>query len=65
MTQYISEIKRQFRDNYLFIPTGGTDNDPIFSNIPDGIYPMLIDGQVDNVKITNNSISCCNFQTNG
>lgn len=61
MTAYISEIKRQFRDVYNFTPNGGTENDPTFDNIPNGIYPMEIEGKIDNVKITNGSISCCNF----
>lgn len=61
MTAYISEIKRQFRDVYKFTPNGGTDDDPTFDIIPDGFYPMEIEGKVDNIKITNGSISCCNF----
>lgn len=62
MTCYINEIKRQFRDKYNFIPTGGTESEPLFNNsIPDGEYPMEIDGKIDNVKIKDSAISCCNF----
>jgi hypothetical protein len=44
-TDYIREIKRQWRDVYGFVPTGGTDDDPTFASIPDGEYPMEIDGK--------------------
>lgn len=64
MLQYISKVKRQFRDKYGFIPTGGTEKEPLFDNIPDGVYPMEIDGKVDYVKIKGDSISCCNFKEN-
>lgn len=50
MTQYAQEVKRQFRDVYGFKPTGGTDIEPSFDIIPDGEYPMLIEGK-NNVTI--------------
>lgn len=62
MTAYITEIKRQFRDTYKFVPSGGTEHDPLFDNIPDGVYPMEIEGKIDYVKITGESINCCNFE---
>lgn len=58
---YINEIKIQFRDNYKFVPSGGTENDPLFDNIPDGVYPMEIEGKIDYVRIKGEGISCCNF----
>ena len=62
MFRYLSAVKRGFRDKYNFIPIeGSTDNEPLFENIPDGDYPMEIDGKVDNVKIINGTINCCNF----
>lgn len=63
MTSYINEIKRQFRDTYKFVPTGGTSNEPLFADgqIPDGEYPMTIENKVDKVRIVNGTISCCNF----
>lgn len=61
MTDYIREIKRQFRDVYHFRPQGGTDDDPIFLNIPDGEYPMTIEGKLDRVRVKNSKISCGNF----
>lgn len=62
MTTYIKEIKKQFRDTYKFKPTGGTESEPLFDNIPDGNYPMIIEGKTDHVKISGGKISCCNFQ---
>ena len=63
MTSYINEIKRQFRDIYKFKPTGGTREEPLFADglIPDGEYPMTIEGKVDRVCIVNGTINCCNF----
>jgi hypothetical protein len=61
MTSYISEIKKQFRDKYKFVPCGGTKDDPIFNNIPDGEYPMLLDGKIDYVRVEGVSISCGNY----
>lgn len=63
MMGYIKMIKRQFRDKYNFVPRETLDDDePLFDNIPDGEYPMEIDGKVDNVRIVNGTISCCNFE---
>lgn len=62
MIQYINEIRRQMRDVYHFVPTGGTNSEPLFNNIPDGEYPMEIDGKMDKVRILNGGINCCNFE---
>lgn len=61
MTAYIREIKNQFRDVYNFTPSNPGEDEPNFDNIPEGIYPMMIEGKLDNVKIVNGTISCCNF----
>lgn len=61
MIGYINAIKRGFRDQHGIIPTGGTIHEPLFEHIPDGEYPMEIDGKVDKVKIINGTINCCNF----
>lgn len=61
MTQYIQEVKRQLRDVYEFSPSSGTLEDPNFDNIPDGTYPMDINGKQDKVEIKDGLISCCNF----
>lgn len=61
MSDYIREIKKQFRDKYGFTPSRTVGGEPCFDNIPDGNYPMRIEGKIDQVKITNGTISCCNF----
>lgn len=61
MTDYIREIKKQFRTKYHFKPSRMEGKEPIFDNIPDGEYPMKIEGKIDHVRITNGGISCCNF----
>jgi hypothetical protein len=64
MTDYIRAVKRQFRDVYHFVPVRGTDDDPTFAEgaIPDGEYPMVIEGELDRVRIEDGKISCCNFE---
>jgi hypothetical protein len=62
MTAYIREIKKQFRDVYKFVPTNPGAEEPNFDKIPDGEYPMTIEGKLDKVKITNGRIGCCNFE---
>lgn len=61
MIDYINAIKRGFRDQHHFKPTGGTDDEPLFDNIPDGEYPMTIEGRLDKVTIKVGTIDCCNF----
>lgn len=61
MTNYIREIKKQFRDKYHFKPSRMVGYEPLFDFIPDGEYPMEIDGKVDKVKVVNGKLSCCNF----
>ncbi len=64
MTDYINAVKRGLRDQHGFIPTGGTDIQPLFDDgaVPDGVYPMTIEGKVDRVKIEGGRIDCCNFE---
>lgn len=46
MIEYVNEVKRQLRDVYKFKPNNhGSDIDPCFDHIPDGIYPMIIEGK--------------------
>lgn len=61
MTDYIREIKRQFRDTHHFTPSRVVIGEPLFDNIPDGEYPMTIEGRLDHVRIVNGAINCCNF----
>lgn len=63
MADYIREIKKQFRDKYGFTPSKTVGGEPCFDNIPDGMYPMRIEGKLDHVKIEKGKISCCNFDT--
>jgi hypothetical protein len=64
MLAYIMEIKKQFVSTYNFIPTRITDGEPLFDRgvIPDGVYPMTIDGKLDRVRMEDNKIHCCNFE---
>jgi hypothetical protein len=64
MTAYISAVKRGLRDRYGFTPdAGSSEDDPTFNGnpVPDGVYPMVIDGKLDRVRISGDRISCCNF----
>ena len=61
MTNYIVEIKRQLVEVYKFKPLD-KENDEYIVNVPDGEYPMTIEGKVDNVKIVSGFIHCCNFE---
>lgn len=60
--EYIRGVKRGLRDQHGFEPSEGVEIDPCFANIPDGTYPMVIDGKTDYVRIIAGKISCCNFQ---
>jgi hypothetical protein len=57
MTAYIDEIKRQLISEYGFpeLMPG------IPMDVPDGEYPMTIEGKVDRVRIENGRIYCCNY----
>lgn len=61
MTDYIRAVKCGLRDQHGFIPIKGTRIDPIFGNIPDGEYPMTLEGRLDHVRIADGCIDCCNF----
>ena len=56
-TQYIQEIQKQFISCYNFKP----NENGLPSDVPDGEYPMWVEGRYDLVKIKNGMISCCNF----
>lgn len=62
MTEYIRAIKRKLATQYHFKPSRVVGDEPCFENLPDGVYPMEIDGRLDKVKIEGGKISCCNFQ---
>jgi hypothetical protein len=51
MTDYVREVKRQLRDVYGLTPSREEGGEPCFENVPDGIYPMVVDGRSDNVVV--------------
>ena len=61
-SDYIKEIKHQFYTKYKFKPQRIVGNEYCFDNIPDGNYPMKIEGKIDYVKIVNGTIECCNWE---
>lgn len=63
MTDYVAEIKRGFERIYGFKPERRVGDEPVFgkNQIPDGVYPMKVDGKLDQVAIVDGKISCCNF----
>lgn len=66
MDNYVVKVKRQLRDKYGFTPSRVVgDDEPYFGKIPDGEYPMTIDGKLDRVKVINGKFSLCNWETEG
>ena len=61
MTDYIAEIQKQFIDKYGFEENPEKPGLPI--GVPDGEYPMKIEGEIDNVTVKDGIINCCNFST--
>jgi len=60
MITYIGKIQRQLIKKYGFKENPGKPGIPL--RVPDGEYPMKIDGKLDRVRITKGKISCCNFE---
>ena len=54
--QYIREIKTQLATVHGFNPVGAEDGVLVFDVIPDGVYPMTINGELDEIKIENGTI---------
>jgi hypothetical protein len=59
MTDYVREIQRQFIDVYGY--PSRLDMPGVPSGVPDGEYPMAIDGRVDRVQIVEGKIRCMNI----
>lgn len=59
MTSYIREIQRQLVAVYGFKENPAQPGIPL--DVPDGEYPMTIEGKLDRVRIEDGKISCCNF----
>lgn len=53
MTEFIREVKKQLRDEHGFKPTGIVGGELIFAPgvIPDGIYPVTIEGKLCQVEL--------------
>lgn len=51
MIQTIKQVKINFRDQYHFKPSRVEFGEPCFDNIPDGTYPMVLDGDDWNVTV--------------
>lgn len=58
MTSYINEIQKKLVTEYGFLPDPKTG---LPQNVPDGKYPMTIDGMRDTVCMIDGEIHCCNF----
>ncbi|HSX23225.1 MAG TPA: hypothetical protein VLE97_10680 [Gaiellaceae bacterium] len=63
MTSYIREIQRQLVCQYGFAERPDAPGIP--ADVPDGEYPMTIDGKLDHVRISGGKIHCCNFEKDG
>ncbi len=61
MFAYISAIRRQLIVQYGFQESQSNPGVPI--NVPDGEYPMTINGKLDNVRIIDGKIHCCRFDS--
>lgn len=60
MTDYIRSIQRKLIDEYGF--TEDPERPGIPLDVPDGNYPMTIEGKLDQVKVVDGGINCCNFE---
>ena len=61
ITAYILEIKKQLRDTHHIKPTRMVGEEPLFDDLPDGDYPMVIEGKLDRVRVVNGRFECCRF----
>jgi len=59
MTEYIQAVQKGLIEQHGIAENPDKPGLPL--DVPDGEYPTLIDGKIDKVKITNGTISCCNF----
>lgn len=57
---YIRSVQRGFIEQHKF-PENPDKPGCVLGEVPDGCYPMAIDGRVDYVVIKNGMIGCCNF----
>lgn len=60
MTDYIRAIQRKLIDEYGFTENPALPGVPL--EVPDGEYPMTIEGKLDRVSVIGGYISCCKFE---
>lgn len=60
MLSYIAAIQKQLIAQHGFKENPAKPGVPL-GPVPDGEYPMTIEGKLDNVRIKNNKINCCNW----
>ena len=54
MTGIVREVKRQLRDVYGVKPDRTENDEPCFDDIPDGVYPMTIDSEEEDIAVIDN-----------
>lgn len=59
MTTYIQAVQKGFIEQHGFQENPEEPGLPL--EIPDGEYPMTIDGKIDTVRVIDGRIFCCNF----
>ena len=60
MLAYIAKVQKNLVTQYGFKAREDAPHIPAY--VPDGIYPMEIDGRIDHVKIKRGSIFYCNYE---
>lgn len=58
-TAYIQEIQKRFITDFGFKENPEKPGLPM--DVPDGEYPMRVNGKLDRVEVINGKIRCCNF----
>lgn len=63
-TDYLREINRQFVEVYGLEKRTDCPDIPeiVPKHVPDGEYPMTIEGKLDKVRVVKGMINCCNFE---
>lgn len=59
--EYIDAVKRGLIEQHGF-PENPAKPGCVLGEVPDGEYPMTINGKVDHVRIEAGRIHCCNFK---
>ena len=59
MLGYIEQVQQGFIREYGF--RENPEKSGIPESVPDGEYPMIIDGKLDFVRVISGKIHCCNY----